>query len=254
MTRTPPAAHNLLVSGLPAPDRRLLLAACESVPLELAQSPPRARANTRHAYFPVAGFAALVARADDHPGLEIALVGREGMLGAHLLLGVPAAALDVRVHASGPAWRIEARELQALLATSPALRRRLGRYLYLLMLQFTTAAACQRFHAIGARLAHWLLMIQERAAAGGPLHVTHEALAGMLSVRRVSVTTAAAALQRAGLIRYHRGSIDVLDREGLRARACGCHAVNRLAYARLLGRVEGDALRSTWSQNELVTP
>jgi CRP-like cAMP-binding protein len=99
-----------------------------------------------------------------------------------------------------------------------------------LVAQLSASAACPRFHLIGPRLARWLLMSQDRAHAER-FHVTHEFLAYMLGVRRVSVTKAAGALQRDGLIHYHRGEVTVLDRARLEAAACTCYAQDRRAYA-----------------------
>jgi len=110
----------------------------------------------------------------------------------------------------------------------------LNRYVYVLMSQLATSAGCLRFHLIGARLARWLLMTQDRAHADR-FAMTHELLACMLGVRRVGITQAAGALQRDGLIAYHRGHVGVIDRAGLEAAACGCYAADREGYRERLG-------------------
>ena len=120
------------------------------------------------------------------------------------------------------------------LADNTALRQKLHRYLYVLLVQLATASACRRFHSIGPRLARWLLMSQDRAHAD-QFHVTQEFMALMLGVRHVGVTMAASRLQTARLIGYQRGELSVLNRPGLEAQACSCYAANRTVYRAHLG-------------------
>ena len=218
---------------MPPRQRASLLALCEQVPLTLAEVLYEPGQATRHVYFPTKGFISLVAQLEGSPGLEVGMVGREGMLGAQMALGVAVTPLRALVQGPGMAWRIGAAAFRAELARSPALQRGLNRYLYVLMAQLSASAACLRFHHIDARLARWLLMSHDRAQAD-QFRVTHEFLAYMLGVRRVGITTAAVGLQRAGLIAYRRGALTVLDRAGLEAAACGCYAADRKAYAALL--------------------
>ena len=227
------AAQNRLIELLPRKDRARLLAACVPVPLMLGEVLCEPGAATRHVYFPIEGFISLVAQIDGSPGVELGMVGREGMLGAELALGVAAAPLRALVQGAGTACRIGAPAFRRELAQSAALQRGLARYLYVLLAQQATSAACLRFHLIGPRLARWLLMTQDRAEAAN-FKVTHEFLAYMLGVRRVGITVAAGELQRGGLIEYRRGDFTVLDRGGLEAAACGCYAADRQAYAQLL--------------------
>jgi CRP-like cAMP-binding protein len=188
----------------------------------------------RHVYFPTQGFVALVAQVDRHPGLGVAMVGREGMLGASLVLGVLQAPLCALVQGKGAAWRIGSAAFRRELEGSAALQGCLGRYVNVLMAQLTVSAACLRFHLILPRLARWLLMSQDHAQADS-FHVTHEFLAHTLGVRRVGVTTAAGALQRAGLIVYRRGELTVLDRPRLEAAACTCYATAAAIDAQIGG-------------------
>jgi CRP-like cAMP-binding protein len=222
--------ENHLIELLPHAARLRLLALCEPMPLVLSVVLCEPRQPIRHVYFPTDGFISLVAVIDGSPGVEVGMVGREGMLGAQLLLGVREAPLHALVQGPGSAWRIGAVAFRAELARSAALQRVLGRYLSVLMAQLVTTAACVRFHQIGPRLARWLLMSQDRAASD-TFHVTHEFLSYMLGVRRVSITLAAGALQDAGLVEYHRGDFKVLNRSGLEAASCGCYAADCLAYA-----------------------
>jgi len=227
-------AENQLIALLPRRDRMGLLAIAETVQLELGTLLCQPGEPTRHVYFPNDSFISLVTAIEGEPGVEVGMVGREGMLGAQLVLGVGAIPLHALVQGAGTARRIAAAPFRRELAASKALERALNRYLYVLMAQLATSAACTRFHSVGPRLARWLLMTQDRAHSDR-FHLTHEFLAHMLGVRRVGITGAACDLQRRGLIGYHRGEITVLDRAGLEAAACGCYASDRRAYDRMLG-------------------
>ena len=227
-------AQNHLIELLPRRERQRLLAICEPVELELAEVLYQPREAIRHVYFPTEGFVSLVLAIDGNPGLEIGMVGREGMVGAHLVLGIASAPLHALVQGAGTAWRIGVAPFRRELDASAPLRRGLNRYLYVLMTQMAEAAGCLRYHLIGPRLARWLLMSQDRAHRDC-FRVTQEFLAYMLGVRRVGVTVAAGELQRDGLIEYHRGVITVRDRAGLEAAACSCYAVDRKTYSELLG-------------------
>jgi len=226
-------AQNHLIELLPRKARLRLLAICEPVELMMAQVLSEAGIPTRYVYFPTEGFISLVTTINGRPNLEVGLVGREGMLGTQLALGVRTAPLHALVQGPGAAWRIGAAAFGRELAGNFALQRGLNRYVYVMMIQLASAASCLRFHQIGPRLARWLLMTQDRAHSDG-FCITHEFLAYMLGVRRVGVTTAAGELQRVGLIKYHRGEIQVLNRRGLEAAACSCYASDRDAYIKVL--------------------
>ena len=227
------AVENHLIELLPRRARLSLLAICEPVPLVLAEVLCEPGGPARHVYFPTHGFISLVAMTAGSPGVEVGMVGREGMLGAQLALGVATNPLHSLVQGAGAAWRVGAVAFRRELAASAALQRSLHRYLYVLMAQQAASVACLRFHLIGPRLARWLLMSQDRARSDS-FHVTHEFLAYMLGVRRVGITMAAGSLQRDGLIEYHRGDFVVLDRRGLEAAACGCYSADQQAYADLM--------------------
>jgi len=228
--------ENRLIALLPRRDRASLLAACESVELILGTVLCKPGESTRHVFFPADCVISLVTAVEGAPGLEVGMVGREGMLGAQLALGVSAIPLHALVQGAGMAWRMPAARFRRELSGSASLQLSMNRYVYVLMAQLATAAGCTRFHSVEPRLARWLLMTQDRTRSNS-FHLTHEFLGHMLGVRRVGITGAAGALQDQGLIRYRRGNITVLDRAGLEAAACSCYAADRRAYDATVGDI-----------------
>ncbi len=225
--------QNHLIELLPRKERASLLALCEPVELVFADVLCGPGERTRYVHFPVDGFISLLTRIEGKAPLEVGLVGREGMLGVQLAMGVQTAPLQALVQGSGSAWRLGAGAFKRELARSAALRDALGRYAYVLMKQLAASAACLQFHEIGPRLARWLLMTHDRSHSDN-LRVTHEFLAYMLGIRRAGVTRAATELQRAGLIEYHRGALTILDRRGLESAACSCYACDQKTYSDVL--------------------
>ena len=231
MTST--SSGNHLIDLLLRKDRIRFTAACELVDLPLAQVLSHPGKPTRYVYFPTEGFISLIAVVKGSPGVEVGMVGREGMLGVQLALGVATAPLHGLVQGAGTALRIGTKAFKLELAACPALQSQLNRYLYVLMAQLAESTACVRFHQIGPRLARWLLMSQDRSKASS-FDVTQEFLAYMLGVRRVGITAAAGTLQKDGLIAYSRGKLTVLNRKGLERAACGCYAADQKTYRELL--------------------
>ncbi len=230
------AAHfdNRLLAALPKDDRRAILANCEAVELRLGEIISEPGEQIRNVYFPTDSVLSLMTPPVDHAGLEVRLVGNEGMIGTPLVLGVEVTRLCTFVQCAGPAWRMSSEGFTRALRQSDALQARLNRYLDVLANQGTQLLACTRFHLVEARLARWLLMTQDRAHSDH-FHVTHELLARLLGVRRVGVTKAASALQARKLIRYRRGNVTVLDRAGLQDAACGCYGAAEALYEQSMG-------------------
>ncbi len=227
-------ASNRLLDALPEKDRRHLLAHCDQVELAASDLLYEAGTPLRHVYFPTRGCISQVTPLDVCAGLEVALIGNEGMVGSAILLGVSVSPLNHLVQGAGGALRITVAAFRRELDRSPALRLRLHRYVHVKMQQIAQVAACTHFHAVEPRLACWLLMTHDRSHSN-TLHATHEFLAYMLGVRRVGITKAATSLQNRKLIRYRRGDITVLDRLGLEARSCGCYLAANELYERTLG-------------------
>ncbi len=230
------AAGNHLLAGLSPPLRRRLLGRSEAVELHSSEILCRSGERMLYAYFPTESFISLIAPLDGHVGLEVGLVGDEGMVGISLMLGVGVAPVDALVQGAGAAWRMDAAVFLKELGNSPPLRKLLNRYLFVTLTQLAQTAACTRFHLLEARLARWLLMTRDRAHAD-EFHITHAYLSLMLGVRRAGITRAAGALRQRNLIQYSRGILTVIDSSGLEDAACSCYGTLKNDYTRVLGKL-----------------
>lgn len=234
-TKSAPSANRLL-AALPNIARQCLLAGCELVDLHFAEVLAEPGEPIRHVYFPTRSFITLEEKIDGHASLEVGLIGDEGMLGISLVLGVNVSPLHARVLGAGPALRMDAAIFVRALESSRELQRVCKQYLYISMAQLAQTVACTHFHVVEARLARWLLTMQDRAHSN-QFHITHEMLASMLGVRRVGITRAATSLHNQKLIDYSRGDITILDRKGLISVSCACHAKDNEIYARMMGKL-----------------
>ncbi|MGH8660922.1 MAG: Crp/Fnr family transcriptional regulator, partial [Burkholderiales bacterium] len=202
---TVPAANSLL-AALPRRDYLRLLAGLEPVALTFGEVLYEPGQPIRHVYFPNDSVVSLLTLVDGRLALEVGLVGREGMVGIPLALGVGVTSVRALVQGAGTAMRMEAARFRRVFPRCAPLQRVLHHYAHVLMAQVTQTAACNRFHVVEARLARWLLMTRDRVRSP-QFRLTQEFLAHMLGVRRVGVTNAAGALQRRNLISYRRGNI-----------------------------------------------
>jgi CRP-like cAMP-binding protein len=225
---------NRLLAALPDQNLEHVLANCESVDLIFADILCLPGDRIRHVYFPTDSFISLVAPIDGYAGLEVGMIGSEGMFGIGLFLGVDVSPMHALVQGAGPALRMDAERFRSELEDTPALQRGLNRYLYVLTSQLAQMAACTHFHVVEERLARWLLMTCDRARSD-EFYLTQDFLSHMLGVRRVGVSKAAGALQKRKLISYSRGHIKILDRSGLEAASCGCYLNDQKIYDRILG-------------------
>jgi CRP-like cAMP-binding protein len=186
-----------------------------------------------HAFFPIGGVGSLVVNVGEGGAIEVGTTGSEGMVGIPLLLGADRAHTEAFVQIEGDFLRVTADVLKLELRSNPVFGEIARRYVQAFFAQAAQSAACLRFHAIEQRLCRWILESHDRVGAER-VPLTQEFLAMMLGVQRPGVTLAAAQLQKAGFIKYHRGVIDVLDRKGVEASSCECYAVVRKEYERLL--------------------
>jgi CRP-like cAMP-binding protein len=228
LVKHPPVANRLL-AALPRREYRRLLAGLESVRLTFGEILYEQREPIRHVYFPCDSLVSLLTPVDGHMALEVGLVGREGMLGIPLALGIYDSPVLAVVQGTGTALRMASSRFLSEHGRHGALHGALSLYIHERMVQVTQIAACNRFHLVEGRLARRLLMTRDRMGSND-FHITQEILGNMLGVLRVAVTRAASTLQRKKLIRYHRGNISILDGAGLEAASCRCYQVVRKIY------------------------
>jgi PAS domain S-box-containing protein len=218
-----PIANSLLAT-LPRKDYQGLLAGFEPVTLTYGEVLFEPGEPIRHVYFPNDSLVSLLTTVEGHEALEVGLVGREGMIGISLVLGMDVSSVRALVQGTGTAMRMNVARFRKQFRKSLPLQGELYRYAHAMLVQARQTAACNRFHAVEGRLARWLLMTHDRARSDQFL-LTQKFLADMLGVRRAGVTMAAGTLQQRKLISYSRGKIRILDRQGLEAAACGCYEV-----------------------------
>jgi CRP-like cAMP-binding protein len=227
-------AENRLLISLPQEDQERLGQFLELVELEYKRPLYNADERVEFVYFIVSGVGSLVCTMADGRAAEVGTVGNEGMVGLPVLLGDEQAPSSMYVQVPGRGLRMNARIFREQLEQSSPMRTAMLRYAHVFFNQVAQTAACAHFHSLEQRCCRWLLMTHDRMPSDAFL-LTHEFLAMMLGVRRAGVSVAAEALQRAGLIRYHRGNVAILDREGLEECACECYAIAKAEYNGLLG-------------------
>lgn len=178
----------------------------------------------RYAYFPVGGLFSLLSTTETGSTVEIAMVGNEGMIGLPVILKNGTTPYEVTVQVATEAFKIKAEALEEEFHKGKTLQELVLRYLNLLMAQVSQLTLCNRFHTLEPALSRWLLTAQDRVNSDS-LNLTQEIISQALGVPRTGVTTAAGALQKAGLIRYSRGKIVILDRTKLQANSCECYRI-----------------------------
>ncbi len=223
---------NQLLASLPPEAGDAVQARLEAVELSTGSQLYEAGTVLRHVYFPVTAVVSLVSPLSDGSGAEVAVVGAEGVVGVCAFMGGGKALSSAVVQRSGLAWRMSARDIADLARDAEPVMQQLLRYTQALFTHMAQTSACHRHHLLETQLCRWLLQHLDRQSSD-ELQVTHERIGGLLGVRREGITAAAQKLQGAGLIRYGRGRIQVLDRHGLEGHSCECYSVVRQAYDRL---------------------
>lgn len=226
---------NRLLASLGQTDYRRIASHLEDVTLEHSQVMHEPRQRLAYVYFPCGALVSLMMVMEDGRRVETAVVGNDGMVGTPLILGATQMHDLAICQIAGPAKRLSARVLKSEIERCDLLRQLVNRHMQALLIHVARSVACNRLHSTQQRCARWLLTAHDGVGRQS-FSLTQDFLAMMLGVRRASVTVAAGALQKAGLIQYHLGNVSVLDPEGLKKVACACYQYvwgesNRLAGA-----------------------
>jgi CRP-like cAMP-binding protein len=227
---------NHLLAALPDAEFGRIKPHLELIPLKLGSMLYEPGGRLQHAYFPTTAVVSLHYVTETGASAETAAVGNEGVVGISLFMGGSTTSSSAVVNIAGDGYRLDARLLKQEFERAGVMQRVLLRYTQALITQMTQTAVCNRHHSVEQQLCRWLLSILDRVPARDFV-VTQEQIAGTLGVRRESVTEAAGRLQNAGVIRYRRGHIAVLERSGLATRACECYSVVAKEMDRLLSAV-----------------
>ncbi len=221
-----PKIANQLLAALPAKELQGLRRHLEEVPLVFEEVIYKPNVLITDVYFPNSGIVSLLAGINERSTLEVGMVGKEGMVGLSVFMGVDSSINHAVVQGVGSAMKMKAMTLRRQCNKGGMLPRILKRYSHSLLTQITQAAVCNQFHSIDSRLSRWLLVTHDRMGAD-EFQLTQEFLSNMLGVRREAVSKAAGDLQKQGLISYQRGRLKVLDRQGLEAASCTCYGIIR---------------------------
>ena len=225
--------RNSLLAALSAPEQERLFPQLELVPMPLGKVLYESGNRLGHVYFPTDCIVSLLYVMEDGASAEIAVVGNEGLVGVALFMGGETTPSRAVVQSAGFAYRLPGAIIKQEFNRGGAMQELMLRYTQALLTQMAQTAVCNRHHSVDQQLCRWLLLSLDRLQSN-ELTMTQELIANMLGVRREGVTEAAGNLQDAGLIRYSRGRIKVLDRTRLEQRVCECYAVVKKEFSRLL--------------------
>jgi CRP-like cAMP-binding protein len=222
--RTKAPAVNRLLATLPTNEYKRLVPKLKTVSLALGEELYEPGSVIKYVYFPNDSIISLISELSVTSGLEVGMVGNEGMAGLAVFMGVGSSSTRALVQGAGTAMRMTSGAVRTEANRLGSLHHLLHRYSHSLLTQVSQSSACNRFHLVDSRLARWLLMTNDRLGLE-EFPLTQEFLSNMLGVRREGVSRAAGALQEAKLIRYSRGMISLLNRRGLEAKSCKCYGI-----------------------------
>jgi CRP-like cAMP-binding protein len=224
---------NQLLAALPETEWKRWCGSLERVEMPLGEVLYEPGVALNYVYFPISSIVSLLYVMENGASAEIAVVGNEGIVGVSLFMGGESTPSRAVVQSAGIGCRLKSQLMKDEFNKAGPVLHLLLRYTQALITQMAQTAVCNRHHSLDQQLCRWLLLSLDRLQ-GDELIMTQELIANMLGVRREGVTEGALKLQKAGLIRYARGHISVLDRRGLEARTCECYAVVKREYDRLL--------------------
>jgi len=233
-----PIANEILLA-LPAKEREALIPQLIFVELRTHDVLHEPGEPIKFGYFLNTGMTSILTVLAEGKSVEVGLTGKDGFVGLPLIVGFSSGPTQAVVQIAGNAFRIGARGIAQAVRQSPDLANRLQRYVQVLAMQGTQVAACNRLHEVDERLARWLLMCQDRIGSNF-VPLTQEFLAHMLGTRRASVTVAAGILQKAGLITYSRGQVNIIDRTRLEGACCECYGIMQQQDQRWRSERSGD--------------
>lgn len=233
MNAAPGPSRNQLLAALPPLESTRWFPLLEPIELPLGAVLYESGGILSHVYFPTTAIVSLLYVMSNGASAEIAVVGNEGIVGISLFMGGESTPSRAVVQSAGHGYRLKARFLKQEFNRAGSVLHLLLRYTEALITQMAQTAVCNRHHSLDQQLCRWLLLSLDRLDCS-ELVMTQELIANMLGVRREGVTQGALKLQRAGLIRYSRGRITVLNRDGLEMRSCECYQVVKKEYDRLL--------------------
>jgi CRP-like cAMP-binding protein len=230
-----PQRKNYLLGSIEGDDLKRILKVIEPVEYELGHVLYEAGDKLEYAYFPTTAICSLLYIMENGSTAEIAIVGNDGLLGVNLFLGGDSTTSRAIIQSAGMMCRMKADDLRKEFKLGGKFQDLLLRYTQAIMTQISQTAVCNRLHAVEEQLCRWLLLSHDRLDSD-KLVMTHDLISNMLGVRREGITLAAKKLAARNLIKNSRGTIEVLDRQGLEDASCECYEIVNTEYNRLLGR------------------